>query len=615
MSWKFFLLSFILYSASALKTEKRNVLKGASDELEVANNSPAVTKNHDGEYIFTSSDPGSDKHGDDKKVKKKKRVVAKRYVKRCNAKKDSVLESSKNTEEPVAQEADADVKTLETESVEKDKSGHESSDTQETNTKQENTKVDDQTNKATDGKKRIRVKRYVKKTKQEPSEHADNQETELASGSAVKNVISTETAEPWSGRKRAVMKTFNQKLSSDTQQLDIEYPPSGTSLLANTTSAIYVTATPVTKSFKQFKSIQTDVTVTVIFNCTSGIFIVNSPLGVNTSYTVDPDINGDCNVYAIVKDDPTFLPSSPISASIFIPIYFYGLPDGNFYTGEEIELYARPSNNATLTLVVSIVCPLVTKNITIITTIKPVVFFLTPGLIGNCTVISDTVIPYYKTFSPFEILISPAIFFLRPAPNTTYPAGADILVNLISTDRVPELNVTVELYCNDIFVKSLTQDIKSTYIFTQDDQVHGNCLLALADVDGYYTEQTIPIKVLQILSFVSPTPYQLIEPGTNYTILVDGNAPDGTVPILVTGRCSVGGGFTENVSIGIQQSVLMRSNLLGFCTLRATADNFADSTVPVLVYTPLTPEEISEEAKRLRLDGIIFEKTQCYFCD
>jgi hypothetical protein len=569
MSWKYLLFSLLVISVATINADNSQGSDNSypSDEIKLAH-TPNLTKSHKSGNLLVSDVDGAVQQP---KNKKKKRVVTKRYVKRCDLKKDSVLESSSSSTSQSGsgtsenhQGSQFELKTVESsENPESEEEGKkvDSSDTEMKSESNQNEKI----------RKRVRVKKYVKK---------------------------------YSARQ------------TQLQQLEIEYPTNNITLTANTTSTVFVTSTPISKSYKQFKVTNNGVLAVVVYNCTSGIFNVTTPLDTNTTYTVNPDMSGVCSVFATVLNNPEFLNSQIITLSSNTPIYVNGLSDGSFYTTETVQISARASNGAVVPLKIVVMCGLVSRSIELPTNDEPRTLNLdAPELTGNCTAIFETIAPFFSPPDPTEITINPAILFLRPAPNTVYQAGADILVNLVVTNRNTDLNVTVELYCNEVFVKSLTQNVRSTYIFTQDNQVFGSCVLSLAEVDGYYDEKTVSITVLQALSFASPIANELIRPGTNYNILVNGNAPNGSVPILVTGRCPVGGEFTQSVLIGVTKSVLMGTRYMGFCTLVATADNFSSSTVPVLVFSPLTPQQIADEARLLMLNGIIIEKTECFNCN
>lgn len=486
-------------------------------------------------------------------------------------------------------------------------------------------------------KKRVRIKRYVKKKKenvnaetsnQEPSKDEEglsnnkNAETEKKddkdkgieqnenskkdeNNMSALTVDTSKLSTIQNDDRKRIRVDKNYKKYSSTQQLSIESPTSDDTLTANTTSTVYVTSTP-TKSFKQA---QQEI-ATFIFACATGTFTVEAPVGVPTEYVVDPDVGGECQVVAKVLNNPDFLESPPVFPKVLIPIYFEGTRGTEFFTGEKISIFLRPSNNAILSIDFLIQCGALRKVIPIVTTVKPIDFFLPPFFLGQCEFSSITDLPDYVPFPKINVNISPAIFFLRPGPNTVIQPGENILVNLISTNLISDLTVTVELTCNDVFVTTLTQDIQSTYTFVPSADIYGSCVLSMGEVDGYFTEQTIPIVVLKALSFAEPEPFALIPPNTDYNIQVTGNVPEGSVDVTVVGTCQSGRSFTVNLPIGQSRTFRMGSEILGFCTLTASAPDFVDAFTQVQVFTPLTPEQIKAVALSLKLDGGIVATTE-----
>ena len=555
----------------------------------------------------------------------KRRIRLKRYVKRCNVKKAELTEVPQVTEKAVS------VNNIPATEIDEAQTQQ-----QETN-KSADLEQDSQTLKEeiVPERKRIRIKRYVKKKKDQNQQlnEADNEtdkkddvatpqvveeisnapqeldKTSANDNAVVENDVDSDTLSTIdrqaTDRKRIRVKKYFKRYTT-TEQLTVESPQTNDTLTANTTSTVVVSSSAQTKAFKQ-------ILVFVVFNCTGGNFVVTTPLGVETEYTVDPDVNGVCTVQAFVPDNPNYLPSPPVFPNILIPIYFEGPPQNTAFTGEEIEIFLRPSNNAVLPLNITFDCGgRIQKTFPVLTTIKPYFYTLPPLFTGNCTISSNTTIPGYLNFAPFEIIIYPAIFFLRPAPNSVFLPGSTILVNLLATNFVSDLTVTVELSCDNVLISSLTQNIRSTYSFSPGQDVSGSCVFSMVDVEGYFTEQIIPITILKLLTFVYPTPNELIVPGTTYNVQVNGDVPTGSVTVNIRGRCPVGGTFTESLPIGELATFTMGSQYLGFCTLTASADEFADAIVPIQVFTPLDPAEIEEIALSLKLDGRIIEKTEPY---
>ena len=82
--------------------------------------------------------------------------------------------------------------------------------------------------------------------------------------------------------------------------------------------------------------------------------------------------------------------------------------------------------------------------------------------------------------------------------------------------------------------------------------------------------------------------------------------------MTVNVKCENGAQFSyTNVILGRPKIVTMDPNAMGKCVLTATAgaSNFINGNVMVRVLEPLTPEEVSQEAKLLALEGNVFRTT------
>jgi hypothetical protein len=98
----------------------------------------------------------------------------------------------------------------------------------------------------------------------------------------------------------------------------------------------------------------------------------------------------------------------------------------------------------------------------------------------------------------------------------------------------------------------------STFSFAPSNEIYGSCVLSLAEVEGYYTEETVTVGYRSVLSFVLPKSGTLVSPGTTYDIQVVGTSGTSSVSVSVVGICQVGGSFTENVQLGVKTQVTWR---------------------------------------------------------
>lgn len=408
--------------------------------------------------------------------------------------------------------------------------------------------------------------------------------------------------------KQAFAKSNFEKAAFAAQQLVISVPINASTLIANTTSKILIESQSLSKAASNVETRTT-------FSCNGVQFFVDSVLGVLTDYTVDPQISTSCVLVADTPLNPgQYLPSTPVYLTVLNPLYFEGTTETAFHTGEILPIYVRPADYAKLSINFVITCGSVIKSIPIITTTRTVNYVLTPDLVGDCTLTTSNVPSGYIPIEPISVTISPAIFFLTPAQNTQYQPKSTISATLTATDGNSNLSVTVELTCENNFVESKTQNIKSTFNFAPTDEIYGSCVLSLADVDGYYTEETVTVAYRSILSFVLPKSGAVVPPGSKYDIQVDGTSGTSSVSVTVIGNCQVGGTFTEFVPLGVKTQVTLGAGYQGICTLVATTSTpyFTPATTSIQAYAPLDPAEKARVAKSFVLSGRIFDLTKPY---
>ena len=364
--------------------------------------------------------------------------------------------------------------------------------------------------------------------------------------------------------KKVLARSKFEKLAFAAQQLVIVSPSNGSTLIANTTSKILIDSQSLAKAVNA-------VPITTTFNCNGVLFFVDSVLGVPADYTVDPRISSTCSIQSEAPLNPDlFVPSVPSVLTILNPLYFEGTTETAFHTAEILPIYVRPSDNATLSINFVITCGSVVKSIPIITSTSTLNYVLTPDLVGDCTFTTPNVPVGYIPIEPVSVTISPSIFFVTPPHNAQYPPQSTISATLTATDGNSNLSVTVELTCEGNIVETKTQNIISTFSFAPSNQIYGICVLSLADVAGYYTEETVTVAYKSILSFVLPNSGAVVPQGSKYDIQVDGTSGTSSVSVTVVVKCQVGGTFTEIVPLGVKTQATLGLQYQGLCTLVAT---------------------------------------------
>lgn len=398
-----------------------------------------------------------------------------------------------------------------------------------------------------------------------------------------------------------------EKKALATAQLIIVEPNASTILIANTTSTILIEALFSAKSMNVVETVTT-------FNCNGVLISVTAPLGVATNYTVDPRLNGNCVIVADVPDNPNFSPSTPVVLPVLNPLYFEGTTETAFHTAETLPIYVRPADDAQLRINFVITCGSVVKSIPIITATKTLNYILTPDLVGDCTFTTTNVPTGYIPIDPISVTISPSIFFVTPVQNAQYNPGSAITATLTATDGNKNLIVTVELACENTLVSTLTQNIQTTFSFPPSNEIYGKCVLSLADVDGYYTEETVSVAYKSILSFNLPANGAVIPPGSDYFIQVDGTSGTSSVSVTVNGKCQVGGSFKVDVFLGVKTKFTLGEGYQGTCTLVASTSipYFTPATTTFYAFTPLDPSQKAKIARSFVLSGRIFDLTRPY---
>lgn len=402
------------------------------------------------------------------------------------------------------------------------------------------------------------------------------------------------------------------KSGTATQQLVIIEPNSQTVLVANQTSTILIGTAQSKSLLKSGHNIADNTVATVsTFNCSGQLFNVESTLGVQTEYTVDPALNGDCSIVAAVPNNPGFTPSAPIVVVVATPIYYEGDLDSTLHTGQTINNYLRASNDAPIQATLNISCTNGAYYQQVYSTNTNNFYTLPAQLTGDCTFTTPVVPQDYLPIVPFTVTIEPTILFTKPTENQTYQAGTPVIAELTSSNG-GNPTVEVTLICNGLSVATLTQLLNTQFKFGPSQKMFGNCVLSVETSASYYTESTVNIAISSTMTFKSPTNGQAVGTGADYVIELVAKSGNGLVPVTVTGQCQQGGSFTQIVTLGRPERVTMGQEFSGNCVLTASANapNFSKATTNIVVYSSLTPEQSSTFAKNVALSGRIFSLTK-----
>lgn len=402
----------------------------------------------------------------------------------------------------------------------------------------------------------------------------------------------------------------NLLINSATSQLVILQPNSSTPLAANTTAPLLIGAQPVSKAMRDDPL--PPVEVVTKFICDGVVkAVINSTLGVPTDFILDPNASGNCIIETTAPGNSTlFLPSEPVMVVVLVPIYYEGAVDSVLYTGQVINNYLRASDNSLVPVTLRINCTSGSQVDLEYLTNRNNFYSLPSQLTGVCTFWTPVVPQYYIPIEPFNVTIEPTIKFTQPTQGQTYTSGSSIIAQLVASNNLNP-DVTVQLTCEGTEIESLTQPVQSNFVFTPKPKMYGNCILSIVPIDPYYTEDTVEVRILNSLSFKSPSSGDIIAVGSNYTILVDGTSGNSILNATVVGSCAVGGTFTYTVVLGEALQVIMDESFRGQCVLTATVTvpYFTPATVTVFAYEEVQPDEVSKIAKRLTLKGQIFSLT------
>lgn len=394
-------------------------------------------------------------------------------------------------------------------------------------------------------------------------------------------------------------KTLKRGLTAlSNPQLVINQPVNNDILIANTTFTLEISSNPFTSG---------PVNITTTFSCTSGVFTVYSDINDPTLFLVPADASGVCTVSSSAVSYTT---SDPITVFIQVPMYYEGTDDSIFHSGQLIDILVRPSNDAAFPTIFRIQCGAVFKDISITTTIITQ-YTLPSDLTGQCNFTTPNPPTGYLPISPFEVEIIPSINFISPSNNTVYPAGATISIETQASDGSNPV-ITLELYCQNTIVSTLTQPSRSIFTFPPNPMIYGSCTVKIAELEDYYTDNILNISQLVTLKFAAPVQGAVAAVGIPFKVQVTGTAGTSSILVNVTGTCAVGGTFTRSVNLNQLTEFTLDPGYEGRCTLTASVNNdpyFSTATTFITVYVPISPQQAAEFAESVVLSKGVYDLT------
>ena len=402
---------------------------------------------------------------------------------------------------------------------------------------------------------------------------------------------------------RNIIANNNYHINTDSQ-LVIVSPTDNSDLIANNTYTMTVTTTTVDPN------IQVRTTIT----CPGGLIqTVDAVLNVNTPFVLGPNLIGPCQMEAvqISPTTPSYAPSNIIDVKIENPLYYEGALDQVLHAYEEINILIRAANDANVAGDLLISCIGGRTTIIPVTAGLSKLYNISSNLAGVCAFSAINFPQYYLPFTPFQVTIEPTITFLQPTQGEVYNGASTIVVLLAASNNGnPIVNVLVTCASEDPV--ALTQPLQTVFRFAPNPRIYGNCVLSVETDEAYYAEDTVDVTLQNLLIFKHPTKGKQLPAGKDFPLEVAASSPALQNEVTVNVQCENGAQFSyTNVILGRPKIVTMDPNAMGKCVLTATAgaSNFINGNVMVRVLEPLTPEEVSQEAKLLALEGNVFRTT------
>ena len=157
-----------------------------------------------------------------------------------------------------------------------------------------------------------------------------------------------------------------------------------------------------------------------------------------------------------------------------------------------------------------------------------------------------------------------------------FSSNSDITAKLVTTDG-SNPSVTVILTCDGTQAATLTGLAKTVFSFPPNNPlIYGSCVFSLGDVDNYYTESTVDISILPVLTIA---PHSSIAYGQAVTLLVTTNGQS-SVQYTASFSCSTGSYQVTGLTTGVTYK-LVPAGIYGNTVITVTAANTMPGTLSI----------------------------------